>query len=96
MDISRNQYFFMGILCLFLGGEVLLVDSFDVNPDFAQFLADRTSHPLASVSATTQTLVQSDRPLVKKTIRPPRWLGGFLLSVGSVLVLHSWGMKKSG
>lgn len=96
MDITRNQYFFAGLACLLLGLQFRMVDTFELTPDFTQFLAERTGHPLASVNATSQTLAQSDKPLVKKMIRPPDWLGWSLISLGSVLILHSWAMKKPG
>jgi hypothetical protein len=96
MDISRNQFFFAGLLCLLLGGQLRMIDSVDFTPDFTQFLAERTGHPFASVNAASQSLTQSDKPLAKKTVRPPDWLGWSLISIGSVLVLHSWGMKKPG
>jgi hypothetical protein len=96
MDISRNQWFFLGLLCLLLGGELRLVESFELTPEFTQFLAERTGHPLAAVSATTQTFTQSDKPSVKKVIRLPDWSGWGLISLGSVLILHSWAMKKPG
>ncbi len=96
MDITRNQFFFAGLALLLMGIQFRMVDSIELTPEFTQFLADRTGHPLASVSATTQTLTQSEKPLVKKTIRPPDWIGFSLISLGSVLILHSWGMKKPG
>jgi len=96
MDITRNQYFFAGLLCLLLGGQFHMVDSIELTPDFTQFLAKQTGHPLASVGTASQTLIQSDEPVVKKVIRPPDWVGWSLISLGSVLVLHSWGMKKPG
>lgn len=96
MDITRNQFFFAGLLCLLLGGQFRTVESFELTPDFTQFLAERSGHPLAAVNAATQTLVQADEPPAKKVVYPPEWLGWSLLSLGSVLVLHSWGMKKPG
>ncbi len=96
MDISRNQFFFAGLLILLLGVQFRLVESAELTPHFTQFLAERTGHPIASVSAASQTLTQSDTPPVKKTIVPPEWLGWSLMSLGSVLVLHSWAMKKPG
>jgi hypothetical protein len=96
MDITRNQYFFAGLLCLLMGMQMRMVESAVLTPHFTQFLAERTGHPLASVNAATQTLTQSDAPPAKKTVYPPEWLGWSLLSLGSVLVLHSWGMKKPG
>ena len=96
MDITRNQYFFAGLACLLIGIEFRMVDSLELTPEFTQFLAERTSHPLASVNAATQTLTQSETPMAKKTIIPPDWLGFSLISIGAVLILHSWGMKKPG
>ena len=96
MDITRNQFFFAGLLFLMLGGQLRMVDTVDLTPEFTQFLAERTGHPLAAVNDMSQSLTQSDKPLVKKTIRPPDWIGWSLISIGSVLVLHSWGMKKPG
>src|SRR3990172_5878225 len=96
MDITRNQYFFAGLACLLLGIQFRMVDSFELTPEFTQFLAERTGHPLASVNAATQTLTQPDKPLAKKTVRPSDWIGFSLISIGAVLILHSWGMKKPG
>ena len=96
MDITRNQFFFAGLLCLFLGGQFMMVDTIQFTPTFTQFLAERTGHPLASVNAASQSLLQSDEPAAKKTVIPPDWLGWSLVSLGSVLVMHSWGMKKPG
>ena len=96
MDITRNQYFFLGVLFLFLGFEFLAIESITLTPEFTQFLADRTGHPMAAVSATTQTLLQTDKPPVQKNWRPPDFLGWAFVSLGSVLVLHSWAMKKPG
>jgi hypothetical protein len=96
MDITRNQFFFAGLLCLFMGAQFRMVEFFELNPEFTQFLAARTGHPLASVNATTQSLTGSEKPLAKKVVKPPDWLGWSLISIGSVLVLHSWGMKKPG
>jgi hypothetical protein len=96
MDITRNQYFFAGLVCLLMGAQFRMVESFELTPEFTQFLAERTGHPLASVGAATQTLAPAEKPLVKKTVYPPDWIGWSLISLGSVLILHSWGMKKPG
>ena len=81
MDITRNQYFFAGLACLLMGLQFHMIESIELTPEFTQFLAERTGHPLASVSAATQTLTQSDSPPVKKTIRPDDRLGWLLISV---------------
>ena len=95
-DITRNQFFFAGLACLLLGVQFRMVDSFELTPQFTQFLAERTGHPLASVNAATGFLTQSEKPMARKTVQPPDWLGFSLISVGAVLILHSFGMKKPG
>jgi hypothetical protein len=94
MEITRNQWYLAGLVLLLLGTQFRFIDTVDLNPDFAQFLAERTGHPLAAVSAATQSLTQSDSPPIKKSVRPPDWIGYTLLSIGSVFVLHSWAMRK--
>jgi len=96
MDITRNQYFFAGLVCVLMGIQFRMVESYELTPDFTQFLAERTSHPLASVGAATQTLTQSNKSAIKKIVLPPDWLGWSLISLGCVLILHSWAMKKPG
>lgn len=96
MDITRNQIFFTGILALFLGVELLVVESYTLTPEITQFLAKRSGHPMASVSTATQSLFQTESPPAQKTFQLPEWIGWLMVSAGSVLVLHSWGMKKTG
>ena len=96
MEINRNQYFLIGLVLLFVGIAFRSVDTIDLTPEFTQFLAERTRHPLAAVGATTQALMQSDKPAVRKTVRPPEWLGWSLISFGGVLILHAAAMKKPG
>jgi hypothetical protein len=89
MDITRNQYFFAGLLCLMLGLQLHSVESFELTADFTQFLAERTGHPLAPVNGAAGTPA-------KNVCYPPDWIGWSLISVGAVLALHSFGMKKPG
>jgi hypothetical protein len=96
MDITRNQFFFAGLLCLFLGVQFRVIDTVELTPELTQFLAVRTGHPLASVNQATSLLSSSDKPMAKQVVHPPEWLGWSLISLGSVLILHSLGMKKPG
>jgi hypothetical protein len=96
MDITRNQFFLVGLLLLLLGVQFRLIESIELTPELTQLLADRTSKPLASVSTAAQSLIPGDRTMVKRTVRPPEWLGWFLASIGGVLILHSLAMKKPG
>ena len=83
MEISRNQYFLIGLLVLFAGIQFHMIDTIKLTPQCAQFLAERTGQPVEAAA-------------IKTSLRPPEWLSWSLLSVGSVLILHSWAMKKPG
>jgi hypothetical protein len=97
MDITRNQYFLAGLVVLFLGIELLSVESITLTQDFTVFLAKQTKHPIAAINDATQALIPDAPPTVpSKTMNPPEWLGWSLTSLGSVLILHSWAMKKPG
>jgi hypothetical protein len=97
MDITRNQWFMAGLVLLALGLQFRMVDTIELTPEFTQFLAKQTGHPLAAVSTTAQSLTQSDAPMLKgKSIRPPDWVGWSLISLGAIMVLHSWAMPRSG
>ena len=94
MEINRNQYFMVGLVLLLLGLQFRAVDTIELTPDFTQFLAKRSKPPVTAVNATAQSLPDPATPLIKKTVRPPDWLGWCLLSIGSVLILHSMAMRK--
>jgi hypothetical protein len=97
MDITRNQFFYAGLVLLLLGIQFRMVESFDLNGDLTRLLAEQSNKPLVAMGNAAQSLTQSEKPLLKpKNIRPPEWLGWSLASAGSVLILHSWAMKKPG
>jgi len=94
MDISRNQYFLAGLVLLFLGIQFRMINTITLTPEFTQLLAERTGHPLAAVNAATPAAATSTGPVLKKSFRPPDWLGWSLISAGSVLILHSLAMRR--
>jgi hypothetical protein len=94
MELNRNQYFFMGMVVLLLGIQVRNVASYTLTAQATKFLADRTQ---TSTASTTLFAISNDMGAgPQKVIQPPEWLGWCLMSVGSVLILHSLAMKKPG
>ncbi len=94
MDINRNQWFMAGLVLLLLGLQFRMIDSFNLTPELTQFLAERTNHPLAAVNASTAAITPDQKPIAKKKVNPPEWIGWMLLSVGATFILHSLAMKK--
>ena len=92
MELNRNQFFMAGMVLLFLGIQFRMLDSFTLNEKTTRFLASRMQE---SPSAPT-TMLSQTAAMPRKVLQPPQWVGYALLSVGSVLILHSLAMPKPG
>jgi hypothetical protein len=90
MDFNRNHYLMAGLVVLCLGVQFRMVESYVLNEKVSALMA---SH--APPSKPSQFL-PSVGPTPRKEFRPPQWLGWALMSVGSVLILHSLAMPKPG
>jgi hypothetical protein len=89
MEFNRNHYFLAGLVILMMGIQMRTVDSFVLSSDTTKFLAARIP------SARGATFVNATGGAgARKTLRPPEWLGWSMLSIGSVLILHSLAMPK--
>lgn len=93
MDLTRNHYFIIGIVLFLLGLQFRYVTSFELNENTSRFVEKRLGKP-AAVPAQQFALFQVDVPPARRVVRPPRWLGWSLMSVGGVLVVFSISMMK--
>ena len=96
MDINRNQWFLLGMVLFMLGVQFRLIDSVVLNPQATKILAERSGHPVAAVNGAVSQVLSEDLPVPSYTWSPPEWLGWSLISLGSVLILHSLAMKPPG
>jgi hypothetical protein len=95
MEMNRNSWFMVGLLVLFMGFQMRMVDTFILNERVTKFLAERAPPAVADSGAFPKFLTSAG-PTSRKSLHPPKWLGFAMLSVGSVLILHSLAMKKPG
>jgi len=96
MEITRNQYYMAGLVLLLLGIQFRMIESVELKEQFAKFIAERTDHPLISVSSTAPLIGPVEGAAIDRVVHPPEWVGWLLASLGFVLVLHSLAMPKSG
>jgi hypothetical protein len=96
MEFNRNQFFILGVVLLFFGFEFKKVESFTLNERASRVLNERLAASSGESDGTIRPFLASMGPTPRRTIHPPEWIGYALLSVGSVLVLHSLAMKKPG
>ena len=96
MEFNRNHYFMAGLVVLALGLQFRYVDSYVLNEHATQ-VAAKVLKTSASAQPTGIPLsIQSSFGAPRHVLRPPKWLGWALLSVGGVLILHSLAMQKPG
>jgi len=90
MRVKRHHILLGGLLLFFAGVQFRLVDSFT--------LSERSSHFISAQlgdKGSLQPLNLWQNTLSRKVVKPPRWLGLALMSVGSVLTLKSLSMKQA-
>lgn len=91
MEFNRNQFMMFGVIVLLLGIQFRTFESYTLNEKATHFIATRMEG-----SSGTTPVVAAVAPIPKKVLHPPQWLGWSFISVGSVLILHAFGMKKPG
>ncbi len=95
MELNRHSYFMIGLVVLFAGIQLRMVESYVLNEKTSRFLAERMRSSTSNDGAVASFL-PSIGPTPRRTIRPPEWAGFALISAGAVLILHSLAMQKPG
>ena len=97
MEITRNQYYMAGLVLLLLGIQFRMIESVELKEQFAKFIAERTDHPLISVSAQSPVLspVESRRHQSRRTPTRMDWMDA-RSPWAAFWCLHSLAMPKSG
>jgi hypothetical protein len=95
VEFNRNHYLVFGLVLLLVGIQLRLTESFVLNEKTSRFLAERlrSSSPGDGLVAP---MLAIGGPVPRRVVQPPQWLGWAIISVGSVLILHSLALKKPG
>jgi hypothetical protein len=99
MEFNRNQFFMAGMLILLLGVQFRAIDTFVLNERTTQVIAQRMQawkQPQMASAGSLPAMLAANGPVGNHRLRLPPWLGWALVSVGSVLILHSLSLKKPG
>ena len=97
MEINRvnvmatTRIFLIGVIVLFLGLQLRVVDTFVLNEQATKVVNSRISRgesdSYSAFAGYDPYLDGSGGFAEKRAIKPPRWLGWSFLSIGAVLVL---------
>jgi len=96
MEINRNQWMMMGLVILAMGVQFRMVDSFVLNEKTTEIIAKRLHKNDMVANTFMMPALDLPAPPSQRVIKPPRWLGFMMISVGAVLMLHSLAMPKPG
>lgn len=96
MEFNRYHYFIVGLIVLLVGIQLRLVESYLLNEETTRWLMQQSNDPAVQVAKTATELLPAAAGGPRKTVVPPDWLGWALISIGSVLVLHSLALPKPG
>jgi hypothetical protein len=98
MKLNRHHYFAIGTLLLLLGLNVRLVDTIYLNQPTTEFVQKRFVGANATGDAmlAIRGFMPGPQIQARQPVRPPRWLGYVMMSVGVVLILHSLALPKPG
>lgn len=92
MRITRQHLLLGGLLLFFAGVQFRVVESFTLSERSSHFV----SAQLGAGGQLPQAMPLWQNTAARKVVKPPRWLGLALMSVGAVLTLKSLSMKNTG
>lgn len=96
VDFNRNHYFIAGILLLLAGLQFRYVTSFELNEKTSQFVERRFGKPAEAQPRYLLSFSNAAMGPSNRVVRPPRWLGWSLMSIGGVLFVFSLTMQRPG
>jgi hypothetical protein len=96
VEFNRYHYFIVGLIVLLIGIQLRLVESYMLNEETTRWLMQQSGDPAVQVVSKATELMPAAGPGPRKTVVPPDWLGWAMISIGSVLVLHSLALPKPG
>jgi len=92
-EFNRDHFMMLGIVVLFAGVQIRNVDSYVLNEKTSEFIAARISEQDGQV-AHTMFMLPEPATVLKRTVKPPPWLGWACISIGAVSVLHALALRK--
>ncbi len=103
MEMNRNQWFMVGLIVFLIGLQLRAVSSYQLNEAATRFLVERARKSAPADNSVTSQATLFDfnnttatpAPMAsRRVIQLPEWSGWCLMSLGSVMILHSLAMRR--
>jgi hypothetical protein len=94
VEFNRYHYFIVGLIVLLIGIQLRLVESYVLNEETTRWLMQQSGDTGIQLAGKAADLMPAVGAGPRKTVVPPDWLGWAMISIGSVLVLHSLALPK--
>jgi hypothetical protein len=95
MKLNRNHYLLIGLILVLLGFQFRMVDTVVLNERISRVVRRQPQNAAAQTFSLAGNFLTPES-LQRKVVQPPKFIGWVLLSVGTVLVLQSFAMRKPG
>jgi hypothetical protein len=90
MRIRKRHFFVTGLVLLLLGTQLRVVEGYVLGDTATRFLAEHFGEPATTAKGAVTRVYLATGAQASYTIRPPRWIGYSLLSLGFVLTACFW------
>jgi hypothetical protein len=86
----------IGLIFLFLGIQLRMVDSVVLNEESSRFIAKKMGTKSQATTAEVIQVASFGNVAPRKVIKPPKWVAWALIAAGSVFVLHALALRRPG
>ena len=95
MKMNRNHFFMIGLIVFLLGLQFKIVQEVQLTRETTKFIEEKIQKKPSAIDSPLLAIFPSNNAFApKKTFRPPRWLGWSLMSIGAVVILQSFVLRK--
>lgn len=96
MEFNRNQWFMVGLIILFVGIQLRVVDSVVLNEESTRIITEKMGTKKQVATSDFIQTASFGTVVPRKVVKPPRWIGLALIAAGVVFVLHSLALRRPG
>ena len=96
VELNRNTFFLVGLVLLFVGIQLRMLDSVVLNEPSSRFIAEKFASKTEQRTSRFFQVTGIAEGTPRQVVKPPKSIAWCLIAVGSVTVLHALALRRSG